>query len=445
MSAALSFEYKLTLYKDGLAKLPLIRLRPESDGQEKDAEDVKPQIEDKDKDKDKDKEKGKATSSADLILPLLIFSMVKSNPSQMISNLLFIQRFRAEGLMSGEASYALVNTTAAVEFLSSVDLSELGLGGSDRIIGFGDNIAQSTLPLQPVRVDSDELTSEIRSKVTAEIGDLAGSANKVFSGVVDSGWGALRGLIDRNENNVPPPTIIKTADELTSSPVNSRPQSLFNRRTSSISVASIAANVANIASGKDNKPRFNTLPDNITGDQELVNMASSASSKDIPVSQSLDFQHKRSDSDARSVKSMSSLKSNNSYKEESLGERMNIANRLASIPGLGRFSLNQTSPHASQEAVLGTSPSQSTLLNSFFPFRPNHSRTQSNNSLSTSFDPPNPQFLNAQVNELKVGDIKALLEDYKRLAGVVELLQGALSQQQQHLQQVQQQNQQSHL
>ncbi|TIA93712.1 hypothetical protein E3P77_00687 [Wallemia ichthyophaga] len=435
LSPAVKIDVLIQAHKkivDGLAKLPPIRLRPESDSQEDQVEDVKSQSEDNDK--------GKPPSSADLILPMLIFSMVKSNPSQIISNLLFIQRFRAEGMMSGEASYALVNATAAVEFLSSVDLSELGLGGSDRIVGFGDNVEQSTLPLQPVQVESDELTSKIRSKVTGEIGDLAGSANKVFTGVVDSGWGALRGIIDRKENTVSPPTIVRTADELTSSPVDSRPQSMFNRRASSLSVASIAANVANIASGKDNKPRLNTLPDNDTGDRELVNMSSSVSSREIPVSQSLDFEHKRKDSDARSVKSMSSMKSYNSNKEESFGERMNITNRLASIPGLGRFSLNQTSPQASQETALGASPSQGSLLNSFFLFKGNHSRTVSyNNNHSTSFEPPNAQFLNAHADELRLSDVKVLLEDYKRLAGVLEVLQGTLSQQQHQHQQHQHQ------
>ncbi|TIC56982.1 hypothetical protein E3Q05_01436 [Wallemia mellicola] len=410
---------------DGLAVLPPIRLRPEGDNQESDSA--------KDEEsKDREREdKSKPTSSADLILPLLIFSMVKSNPTQM--------RFRAEGLMSGEASYALVNATAAVEFLSSVDLSELGLGGSDRIIGFGEDIAQSSLPLRPVQVESDELSSKIRSKVTAEIGDLAGSANKVLSGVVDSGWGALRGLIDRNEDNIPPPTIIKTADELTSSPVNSRPQNLFNRRTSSISVASIAANVANIASGKDTKPRLNTFPDASSDDRELMIIPNSATtgnpSKDMPVSQSLDFQHKRNDSDARSVKSMSSFKSNNSNREESLGERMNIANRLASIPGLGRLSISQGSPTKSQEATLSVSPSQNSLLNSIFPFKPGHSRTQSYNSQLAAYEPPSSHFLNANADDLKVSEVKALLSDYKRLAGVVESLQTLLAQQQQPQQQ----------
>lgn len=76
--------------------------------------------------------------SGDVLLPLMIFSAVKSNPP----HLLYIQRFwnRAVG---GEESYCLINLMAAAEFLENADLAHLGLAGGDEI---------STADLSPIPV-----------------------------------------------------------------------------------------------------------------------------------------------------------------------------------------------------------------------------------------------------------------------------------------------------
>ncbi|KAI9260275.1 hypothetical protein EDC94DRAFT_136959 [Helicostylum pulchrum] len=48
--------------------------------------------------------------NADILLPVLIFTIVKSNPTNFLSNLRFIQRYRrSEELSSGQASYCLTN------------------------------------------------------------------------------------------------------------------------------------------------------------------------------------------------------------------------------------------------------------------------------------------------------------------------------------------------
>lgn len=49
------------------------------------------------------------TASADVLLPLLIFTIVKSNPTNFMSNLKFIQRFRHPNRLNGQASYCLTN------------------------------------------------------------------------------------------------------------------------------------------------------------------------------------------------------------------------------------------------------------------------------------------------------------------------------------------------
>jgi hypothetical protein len=68
-----------------------------------------------------------SSSSADEILPTLIYALITSPPEHVnvISNLKFIQRFRAAGKVDGEAAYCLVNLEAAASFLETVDLTSL--------------------------------------------------------------------------------------------------------------------------------------------------------------------------------------------------------------------------------------------------------------------------------------------------------------------------------
>ena len=67
------------------------------------------------------------SSSADEILPTLIYTLITS-PTEginIISNLYFIQRFRATNKIDGEAAYCMTNLEAAISFLENVDLASL--------------------------------------------------------------------------------------------------------------------------------------------------------------------------------------------------------------------------------------------------------------------------------------------------------------------------------
>jgi hypothetical protein len=68
--------------------------------------------------------------SGDMLLPMIIFSVVKANPPHLVSHLLYIQRFRNKSA-SGEESYCLINLLAVAEFLENVDLVALGLADSE--------------------------------------------------------------------------------------------------------------------------------------------------------------------------------------------------------------------------------------------------------------------------------------------------------------------------
>ncbi|KAF8427913.1 hypothetical protein EV426DRAFT_588920 [Tirmania nivea] len=65
-------------------------------------------------------------SSADRILPTLIFCLIHCPPAiTVVSDLLFIQRFRMKKAVDGEAAYCLTNLEAAICFLETVDLATL--------------------------------------------------------------------------------------------------------------------------------------------------------------------------------------------------------------------------------------------------------------------------------------------------------------------------------
>lgn len=68
-----------------------------------------------------------SSSSADEILPTLIYTLITSDPQDVnvISDLHFIQRFRTISKIDGETAYCLVNLEAAISFLETVELPSL--------------------------------------------------------------------------------------------------------------------------------------------------------------------------------------------------------------------------------------------------------------------------------------------------------------------------------
>ena len=79
--------------------------------------------------------KGPTPVSGDVLLPLIIFSVVKCNPPHLVSNLLFTQRFRNQSV-GGRESYCLINLMAVAEFLENVDMVGLGLEDSEKVMRF---------------------------------------------------------------------------------------------------------------------------------------------------------------------------------------------------------------------------------------------------------------------------------------------------------------------
>lgn len=64
---------------------------------------------------------------------MLIYSIVKSNPTQLVSHILYVERYRHRSASGGEEGFCLINVMAAAEFLENVDMAALGLTEADRV------------------------------------------------------------------------------------------------------------------------------------------------------------------------------------------------------------------------------------------------------------------------------------------------------------------------
>lgn len=314
------------------------------------------------------------SSGADLILPIIIYAVVKANPPQLASQLMYLRRYRSAICLTGEASYAMVNLTAVVEFLEHVALSELGLGGeSDKVMSIADLTPIGLEYLDESGADAQSIasaSSRLRGRVfqVGEMaGNAAGSANKVITGVIDSSWSAVRGLI--SVNAAPADGAEASGEEKggEADASGTRP-SLRARQPSTFSLANVTASVASIAaaaaaSTAAARSRANSRavqPDQPQytwqGNQEMIDVSRPQSIREKAEYPSdsdsesdgegeaggddkaadKDLMPQRGLSDARSIRSVSSMMSKEGRREEARLERISLSDRLANIGGFGK-------------------------------------------------------------------------------------------------------------
>ncbi|KAI5071591.1 hypothetical protein GOP47_0013842 [Adiantum capillus-veneris] len=64
---------------------------------------------------------------ADEFLPVLIYVIIKANPPQLYSNLLFIQRYRHQSRLVSEAAYFFTNLVSAESFIGNLDAASISM------------------------------------------------------------------------------------------------------------------------------------------------------------------------------------------------------------------------------------------------------------------------------------------------------------------------------
>ena len=302
------------------------------------------------------------SSGADVILPIIIYAIVKHNPPQLASQLMYLRRYRSAICLTGEASYAIVNLTAVIEFIEHVQFAELGLGDhAGKTINI-DNL--SPIGLSHLENANEEeasiasASSRLRGRVF-QVGELAGSAadsaNKVITGVVDSSWSAIRGLISSpvalpsSDGSVPAPA---TAPE-TRPRHGSNPAFTIANVTSSVVSMAAAATSRSRASSQASAPAAGVGKEEKVwkGNEELIDVSrpsylrdeihdQSHTSEDDHVVQNeesdlpppVERHQSRRRSDARSIMSVSSVMS----REQEARDRAGLTDRIASM-GLGRL------------------------------------------------------------------------------------------------------------
>ncbi|KAF9974746.1 hypothetical protein BGZ73_001801 [Actinomortierella ambigua] len=145
--------------------------------------------------------------SADVLLPLLIFSVVKSNPPNLIANLRFIQRFRVQDQLSGESAYCLTNMMAVVSFLEELDPQALGLSNHVRVMSDMTDLQQQQQPQASLRLHAGHGPSSSAASplvqlqegidqtraLGQELVDAAEEGLKVISDVVQDGYSKFFG------------------------------------------------------------------------------------------------------------------------------------------------------------------------------------------------------------------------------------------------------------
>lgn len=179
---------------------------------------------------------------------------------------------------------------------------------------------------------------------------LAGSANKVFSGVVDSSFGVLRAFLPSGADAA---QTLPVSDLQGAAPWNGiRPTFGLLRRESGFSIASLAASLP--GAGRDRSRSIAKPTDE--GGQQMIEVSSrpgSRHSMHVAVSDDSEDEEKSADEeeseeeeeeedgqhDARSIRSFESMMSS---RKKAVG-RKSLSDRLASMPGLGRLAQSGTS------------------------------------------------------------------------------------------------------
>ncbi|KAF2025964.1 hypothetical protein EK21DRAFT_103544 [Setomelanomma holmii] len=419
-----------------------------------------------------------ATSSADEILPTLIYTLITLPPVYLnvISDLMFIQRFRGSSRMDGETAYCLVNLEAAVSFLETVDLSSLRANEATpekpdsrpstprsevtpMALGLSDAPDLIQTPATPVsKGTANEPTSPVTTKAQRRLSNLLqtqqtkfeAASDAVRESILDSADQAMGrinntldtsfkfffgGLRDRNPNGpvLEQPALPKTledAKKLMSSPTKGDDDD----DASSVGGAS-STHGEDRHETSSNKRLEAKMSDIFAGKKQIRERSvdstrSGGSSSGRRVAFTPSVVDEKTPSPAGS-KTEAPLQSNTSAVDSlrNMGNSLNPLNRLAGINVLPRFGRAVSS---SSTPVL---PSPISEQSKQLPLPEAPSRTASGEVLQgdekgtkaiaaiellKKTSPPVKRFLEAKdAQELKLKEVDELLKEYQRLAAAM--------------------------
>ncbi|KAG6902479.1 hypothetical protein C0995_016056 [Termitomyces sp. Mi166 len=364
--------------------------------------------------------------SGDVLLPMIIFSVVKANPPHLVSSLLYTQRYRNQSI-GGEESYCLVNLMAVAEFLENVDLAALGLGDSDKVLSAADltpiplnrSPITNAAPLAPAAVDG--LPGRLRGGVE--------QANKVITGVVDTSFGMLRSLLphatpaDVTQQSTTTTTSSSAADNATVPIEAAKPGFGLLRRESGFSIRSITAALdRSRSSGKGGEEAGQQLvevskPASVKSTRGGGDESSVEESEEDSDEEDDDEEEEQEDvggeGDARSIRSFESMLSANSRGRrkgnDKLKTRKSLTDRLAHMSSLAGVKAQNKPTNPIVTETPASSRSQSP-------------EPQARTSLRLA--PPIARFVECSAGDLRLSEVGELLRDYRRLVEGIRAVKG---------------------
>ncbi|KAG6888143.1 hypothetical protein C0992_009515 [Termitomyces sp. T32_za158] len=369
--------------------------------------------------------------SGDVLLPLIIFSVVKANPPHLVSSLLYTQRYRNQS-SGGEESYCLVNLMAVAEFLENVDLAALGLGDSDKVLSAAD--------LTPIPLNRSPITDPTPLAATAADGlpgKLRGGveqANKVITGVMDTSFGMLRALLpqaapaDATQQSGSTVTTSSSVSATAAVPISTaKPGFGLLRRESGFSIRSLTAALdigrGSNKGGEDAGQQLVTVSrpvsvKSVRGDEsggEESETESETGDEDVDDEQ----ENTSRDVDARSIRSFESMlsasskgKGRDKKDKSSSRARKSLTDRLAHMSNLAGLKAQDT---PSIPTVAESPPSSR-------PQSPEPQEPQVRSSLCLS--PPIARFVECSAGDLRLSEVGELLRDYRRLVEGIRAVKG---------------------
>ena len=420
-----------------------------------------------------------STSSADEVLPTLIYTLMTSAPDtiNVISNLHFVQLFRARAKVDGEAAYCLVNLEAAISFLETVDLSSLRAdeapqGGphSASQPEKATNFARPSSPksLAPGLTTTSAISSDLSpgdtsmkplptqaslsnpprpgltqrrfssliqaqaERIEAGRDELMNSADQAFDAINSTLENSFKFLFGRmkeqgagtQDSGIVMPRTLEDARKLVSSPplvpIDSHPNfadSLSSSPTQDpLSEPRADNTMLNLVGGRLRERSVDSTRSTGSGKRVLFaeKPNSTAALSNNPISSSLPTQSA----------------------VESMGNLMNSINPLSRFGGFGKFgrsasasgSSTPSTPAASSAAI-----AEKTKQLGYIPESEKPPAQNGNAQAEADLDamealaqlkkaaPPLQKFVDAKsAQELRIGDVEELLKEYQRLAALIK-------------------------
>ncbi|GAQ06655.1 hypothetical protein ALT_3976 [Aspergillus lentulus] len=403
-----------------------------------------------------------SSSSADEILPTLIYTLITCPPEgiNIISNLLFIQRFRSSNKIDGETAYCLTNLEAAISFLENVELSELRADEAQegKVQLNNETAVTSDSPDTSQRISKAPVSTVTKATASPEISKsdvkedaaerllkqqppaasqqprlnlfqppskVLGAANDAVRNTADQGLKNISASLDSSFN-----FLFGRLKELQSSQLSTKdggspilPKTLAEARRLVTSPPSLDKGVSRDIAVGDSLATPDRPPLRRLSSKAEDTFMGLVSGHRTPRDRSTDSVRTQASSKVAAA-TAGSLKDEPSSVAsqanplpatplESMRNFGNSINPLNHIPGMIRNFGRSTPDSAGSFPTL--SPSEKTKAS---PSSREVPRNISGNP--SKIDPPIERFLQTQhANDLAIGDVSVLLEDYKRLAAAL--------------------------